>query len=90
MWRGKTKDLIAQKQAALQKYQNDSDNALNLVTSTINRLSTINEKIDETIGEIRDAKQALDMTEKDLNITRRHNQKIVEKFKAFIEVDEEG
>ena len=56
-----------------------------MVTTTINELSSVNEQIDITIGEIEDAKAKLQNTENDLNTTKEHNAKIINKFKALIE-----
>ena len=55
-------DIIAQQQAKLKKLQRTSLSALNLVTSTINNLSLVNENIDQTIYEIEEAKMQLNNT----------------------------
>lgn len=65
--------------------QTESNRALDIVTSTINQLATVNERIDVTISEINEAKAKLQSTEDDLNKTRVHNSKIIDKFKALIE-----
>ena len=69
----------------LQKLQFEANRALDVVTSTINQFATVNEKIDVTISEINEAKAKLQSTEDDLNKTRLHNTKIIDKFKALIE-----
>ena len=81
----KTKNIIEEKQKALRKLQSKSNRALDIVTSTINQLETVNEKIDVTINEIIDAKAKLQSTEDDLDKTRLHNTKIIDKFRALIE-----
>lgn len=81
----KTMDIITEKQRTLQTLQNESSRALDIVTSTINQLATVNEKIDVTISEIGEAKAKLQSTEDDLSKTRLHNTKIIDKFKALIE-----
>ena len=48
----KTKNIIEEKQKQLEALRTESSRALNIVTSTINSLSTVNEKIDVTISEI--------------------------------------
>lgn len=65
--------------------QTESSRALDIVTSTINRLETVNEKIDVTISEINDAKEKLQSTEDDLSKTKVHNSRIIDKFKTLIE-----
>ena len=80
------KDIITQKQLELAKLMSRSSTALDLVTSTINNLSTINEEIDVRVSEIEEAKTKLQNTEDGLKNTRDHNAKVIEKFKALIEV----
>lgn len=79
------KNIIEEKQKQLVELQTESSRALDIVTSTINQLATVNEKIDVTISEINEAKAKLQSTEDDLNKTRVHNSKIIDKFKALIE-----
>lgn len=81
----KTKNIIEEKQKTLRKLQSKSNRALDIVTSTINQLETVNEKIDKTINEIIDAKAKLQSTEDDLDKTRLHSTKIIDKFRALIE-----
>lgn len=50
------KDIIEQKQKTLRELEDESAKALDIVNSTINKLSTINEKIDATIDEIAEQK----------------------------------
>ena len=80
------KDLIAQKQLELARLNSQSNNALNLVYSTINNLNTINEQIDVRVSEIEEAKAQLQNTEDDLKNTKERNAKVIEKFKALVEV----
>lgn len=78
--------IIEEKQKMLQTLQSESNRALDVVTYTINQLSSVNERIDVTISEIIEAKSKLQETEDDLNTTRLHNTKVIDKFKALIEV----
>ena len=78
-------NIIEEKKEVLQTLQSESTNAIDMVTTTINRLSSVNEQIDVTIGEIEEAKSRLQCTEDDLNKTKEHNAKIINKFKALIE-----
>lgn len=52
----KKTNIIEEKQKELQVLQSESANAIDMVTVTINRLSSVNEQIDVTISEIEDAK----------------------------------
>lgn len=78
-------NIIKEKQRKLQSLQSKSTKAIDMVTTTIDRLSFVNERIDVTIGEIEDAKSKLQCTEDDLSKTKEHNAKIINKFKALIE-----
>lgn len=84
----RTKNIIEEKQNMLRTLQSQSSRALDIVTSTINQLATVNEKIDVTISEINEAKAKLQSTEDDLSKTRLHNTKIIDKFRALIEEQE--
>lgn len=79
-------DIVGQKEEALRKLKSDSNLALNIVTSTINQLEDINNKIDVQIEEIKETKEKLQMTENELDTTRLHNTKIIDKFKMLIEL----
>ena len=81
----RTKNIIEEKQKMLQTLQSESSKSLDIVTSTINQLATVNERIDVTISEINEAKSKPQSTEDDLNKTKSHNRKIIDKFKALIE-----
>ena len=81
----KKTNIIEEKQKVLQSLQSESANAIDMVTTTINRLSSVNEQIDVTIGEIEEAKSRLQCTEEDLSKTKERNAKIINKFKALIE-----
>lgn len=79
-------DIVKQKQNDLIKLKSESGRAIDIVLSTINQLSTVNERIDTTIGEIATAKSELQVTEDDLYNTKLHNARIIEKFRNLIEV----
>ena len=78
-------NIITQKQEELRELQTESNDALDIVTSTIEQLSSVNEKIEIAIDEIEEAKAKLQSTEDGLNTTKTHNSKIISKFKALIE-----
>ena len=79
------KNIIKEKEKALRSLQAESNNAIDMVTATINKLSSVNEKIVATICEIEDAKAKLENTENNLSKTKGLNDKIIEKFKALLE-----
>lgn len=79
------KDVIAEKVKKLEELRSKSASALDLVTTTISNLATVNEEIDVVISEIGEAKQKLANTEVELNNTKDRNGKIISKFKSLIE-----
>lgn len=79
-------DTVKQNQRHLENLRKRSTKALNVVTSTINKLSDINEQIDGTVKEIKETKDQLQATEDELLTTKDNNAKIIEKFKNLIEV----
>jgi hypothetical protein len=81
----KQKDFIVQKKAELASLREVSAGAIDLITNTIDRLSSINDEIDTTIVSIEAAKAELDLTEKDLMATRDKNEKIANRFKQLVE-----
>ena len=80
------KDTLQEKQTALVRLQSKSNQALDIVTSTINNLTTVNDEIDSTIAEISELQTQLQTVQNDLNSTKDRNSKVVEKFKSLIEV----
>ena len=80
-----TKNIIEAKQRKLEELRVKSSKALDIVTSTINQLSNVNEEIAANISEICEAKERLQLTEDDLNKTKEHNEKIIDKFRTLIE-----
>lgn len=81
----KTNNIIEVKQKELEVLQAESSSALDVVTSTINQLLAVNEKIEANMSEIAEAKAKLAVTEEGLNTTKERNSKIIGKFKALIE-----
>ena len=79
------KNIITTKERELVKLQKESSSALDLVTSTINHLSSINDEIDSQVAEIEEAKAKLELTERGLNATKQNNVMIISKFRALIE-----
>ena len=83
----KKKNILEQKQAELGKLQSQSNQALNLVTATINQLATTNEKIEVEISEISEIERQFRETREALEKTKEHNAKVSAKFKALVEDD---
>ena len=79
------KDVIEQNQKTLKTLENESAKALDVVSNTINQLSAINERIDTTISEITEQKAKLQSTEVELNATKVHNKKVIDRFRQLIE-----
>lgn len=84
MRKNRINNIIAQKAERLEELQARSNNALDVVTSTINGLEAINEEIVDTITEIQDMKNLLDNTENGLTETMTRNSRIADRFKALI------
>lgn len=83
--RRKVTDFIASKQEELIALNEESGRAIDLVTSTINNLMGVNEKIDKAITEIAEAKSRLNSTETELSDRRLRNAKIVANFQKILE-----
>lgn len=80
------KDFIEKKQKELIALGNESQDALDMVTNTIHRLSSINDRIDVVVQEIVEAEDKLSYTREELNKNKAHNESIITKFKNLIEV----
>ena len=78
-------NAIREKQKALARLQAKSNQALDVVTATINKLTVVNDKIDNTISEISDLQGQLQTMQNDLSSTKERNKRVVERFKCLIE-----
>lgn len=87
VFRKNTLDILHKKQAQLANYTTQFDNAVALVTSTINSLDEINAGITETIREIEDYQQELEATRAGLNDAKAKNSKVIANFRALLCVD---
>ena len=87
VFRKNTLDILHKKQAQLANYTTQFDNAVALVTSTINSLDEINAGITETIREIEDYHQELEATRAGLNDAKAKNSKVIANFRALLCVD---
>lgn len=84
--RKKVSDFITTKQEELIALTEESSRAIDLVTSTINNLNGVNDRIDKTITEITEAKKRLENTESELSDRRIRNAKIIANFQQMLGV----
>ena len=87
VFRKNTLDILHKKQVQLANYTTQFDNAVALVTSTIDSLDEINTGITETIREIEDYQQELEATRAGLNDAKAKNSKVIANFRALLCVD---
>jgi cytolysin (calcineurin-like family phosphatase) len=81
-------DMLAEKQAKLQHLKSQADNAIHLVTQTINDLEYTNQEIDATVDEIDDYIANLSTTRNALDKNRKYNTAIIANFSKLLEVSE--
>ena len=78
-------NIVVTKAKKSLELKNQSSNAIDVVTSVIDRLSSINAEIDAQVAEIEETQAKLRLTETSLTDTKFHNIKIISKFKELIE-----
>lgn len=83
MW--KRNDIVVKSREKQERLSNASAVALDFVTSAINRLTEINDEIDSDISEINANVAMLGATVCEMDKTKKHNEKVIAKFKAMIE-----
>ena len=81
----KNKDVLTAKKATLSALTAASDNAVSLVTNTIESLQLVNTKIESHRKEISDYRSELDKTDESLGMQFTTNNKVIGKFRSFIE-----
>ncbi len=79
--------FVERKQRDLKRLEAESGSALDMITSTIDRLEDINSRIDVVMGEITEAQNQLETTKNDLNNQHQRNKIIAEKFKSLISAE---
>lgn len=84
----KTKDILHQKQKELFNCQNQFNTAVSVVTSTVQKLSRINEQIETKVKEIDEYQSQLEHTKVDLVDTRNKNERIIKNFNALLDIGE--
>ena len=82
-------NCLEQSQAVLEELSHQSAQALDLVTSTIRNLTSINSEISRTRQDIQRELKALEAIDASLDKTQEKNTRIAERFAALIEVDNE-
>ena len=80
------RNLVTKKQTELIRLKEESGRAIDVVMSTINQLSDVNDEIDCRIAEIEEIEAGLAEAKSGFDSTRLHNVKIIEKFRNLIEV----
>ena len=77
-------DVLARKQAELDAYVTQFDNAVSVVTNAVNNLSRINDGIAEKIQEIDDYQSELAKTRDGLDAARNKNAQVIKNFNALL------
>lgn len=84
--------ILTEKAAQLDSLMKDSENAVSVITTTIDRLVNVNARINSTRQEIESYKAELESYKAELERLDgsmeqqfSHNAKIIEKFKNFLE-----
>lgn len=77
--------ILTEKEAQLNSLIKDSESAVDMITTTINRLANVNERISNTRQEIENYKSELERLDSSMDQQFSHNAKIIEKFKNFLE-----
>lgn len=77
--------IITEKESQLNGLIKDSESAVDMITTTINRLVNVNERISTTRHEIETYKSELERIDGSMEQQFTHNARVIEKFKSFIE-----
>ena len=77
--------ILTEKAAQLDSLMKDSENAVSVITTTIDRLANVNARINSTRQEIESYKAELERLDGSMEQQFSHNAKIIEKFKNFLE-----
>jgi uncharacterized protein Yka (UPF0111/DUF47 family) len=77
-------NILTEKEAKLNTLMEQSQNAVSLITSTIDSLESVNQDIVSTVQEIDSYRTELDRIA-DSMTQHSHNEKIIGKFKSFLE-----
>lgn len=85
MKKAQVQNILTEKETQLNSLVQQSTDAVSLITSTINRLETVNEQIHEKCEEINTYRAELDRIQCSMDQQLSHNEKIIGKFKSFLE-----
>ena len=77
--------ILTEMAAQLNSLMKDSENAVSVITITIDRLASVNDRINTTRQEIESYKAELERLDGSMEQQFSHNAKIIEKFKNFLE-----
>lgn len=80
-------DVLKQKKKALDSYTSQFNSAVSLVTSTIDNLNALDERIQTSISEIESYKSELDVTRNGLVAAKNKNERVIENFKSLLAVE---
>jgi FtsZ-binding cell division protein ZapB len=78
-------NILTEKEAKLNTLMEQSQNAVSLITSTIDSLESVNQDIVSTVQEIDSYRTELDRIADSMTQQHSHNEKIIGKFKSFLE-----
>lgn len=85
MKKARVQNILTEKETQLNSLVQESTDAVSLITNTISRLETVNEQIYEKSEEISTYRAELDRIQGSMDQQIAHNEKIIGKFKSFLE-----
>lgn len=85
MRKARVQNILIEKETQLNSLVQESTDAVSLITNTISRLETVNEQIHEKSEEISTYLAELDRIQGSMDQQIAHNEKIIGKFKSFLE-----
>lgn len=85
MRKARVQNILTEKETQLNSLVQESTDAVSLITNTISRLETVNEQIHEKSEEISTCRAELDRIQGSMDQQIAHNEKIIGKFKSFLE-----
>ena len=84
LFKKKMQDILEQKEAKLSVLTQRSDDAVQLVRSTMNGLDAIDAEIEQTISEIDEIQTRMSNARAGLEARRNKNQRIKQNFKSLL------
>lgn len=85
MRKARVQNILTEKETQLNSLVQESTDAVSLITNTISRLETVNEQTHEKSEEISTYRAELDRIQGSMDQQIAHNEKIIGKFKSFLE-----